>query len=175
MKAWSEGYANEWKEIQRDYASMAPVDLGSMGYEGINAHWVTQETWSKAYYEDSGPLWKFCLPVFDQQSGSKKGVTLSLWLRPCIRTASRLISTGHGMRHGRSPGSTSTAWHRLLALNRLSKTGLSSFGALCSGNSSSHRSHIAFGLKGVMLRPSSELFSSSPPTLPSLSARLIFC
>ena len=120
MKAWSEGYTNEWKEIQRDYASMAPVDLGSMGYEGIVAHWVTQETWSKAYYEDSGPLWKFCLPFLGQ---CKEGDTLSLWLRPCIRTASRLISTGHGTRHGRSQGSTLTAWHRLLALNRLSKMG----------------------------------------------------
>ena len=56
MKAWSEGYAAEWKEIQRDYVSMAPVEAGSMGYEGVSAHFVSRETWKSAYYGDSGTL-----------------------------------------------------------------------------------------------------------------------
>ncbi|CAE7657643.1 unnamed protein product, partial [Symbiodinium microadriaticum] len=34
LEAWSEGYLNEWKLIQSQYASMAPVDVGSMGYDG---------------------------------------------------------------------------------------------------------------------------------------------
>ena len=34
LEAWSEGYTSQWDLIQRQYPAMAPVNSGSMGYDG---------------------------------------------------------------------------------------------------------------------------------------------
>ena len=56
LEAWSEGYLNEWKLIQSQYASMAPVDVGSMGYDGSASFFIRQTVRSHAYHEDGTVL-----------------------------------------------------------------------------------------------------------------------
>ncbi|CAE7690883.1 unnamed protein product [Symbiodinium sp. CCMP2592] len=56
LEAWSESYLNEWKLIQSRYASMAPVDVGSMGYDGTASFFIRQTVQSHAYHEDGTVL-----------------------------------------------------------------------------------------------------------------------
>ena len=50
MEAWSEGYASEWNQIQTQYASMAPVDVGSMGYDGVIGTYLSRDLLLEAYH-----------------------------------------------------------------------------------------------------------------------------
>ena len=52
LEAWSETYQNEWKLIQSRYVSMAPVDVGSMGYDGTSSVFIRKTVRSHAYYQD---------------------------------------------------------------------------------------------------------------------------
>ena len=90
LEAWSEGYQNEWKLIQSQYASMAPVDLGSMGYEGTSSVFIRQTVRSRAYHEDGtaldfyrgwNTLWSQPSKYFDDLASINRSLMV-----PCAQT-----------------------------------------------------------------------------------------
>lgn len=48
LETWM-GYPTDWDYIQNTYTSMAPKNLGSMGYAGVSGHWIPNEVQSHAY------------------------------------------------------------------------------------------------------------------------------
>ena len=52
MEAWGETYTSEWSRIQAQFPSLAPVDVGSMGYPGKTALFFPQDSRVRAYEED---------------------------------------------------------------------------------------------------------------------------
>lgn len=55
LEAW-EGYANDWNYVQRTYASMAPKNLGSMGYAGPTALFIPKPVQQQAYSTEGRAL-----------------------------------------------------------------------------------------------------------------------
>eukprot|EP00435_Cladocopium_sp_Y103_P022808 s3451_g5.t1 len=53
LEAWPEGYAEEWARIQAKYASMAPKNLGNIGYDGTSAQFIPLAVQQKAYELES--------------------------------------------------------------------------------------------------------------------------
>ena len=49
LETWGEGYTTEWEEIQREYPSMAPIDVGSMGYSGQTSLFMPKRSQQEAY------------------------------------------------------------------------------------------------------------------------------
>ncbi|CAE7346983.1 unnamed protein product [Symbiodinium natans] len=95
LEAWSEGYQNEWKLIQSRYASMAPVDVGSMGYEGVSSHFIRQSVRRQAYHEGGTVLdfyrgWNMSWSQPSKYFDDLASISRSL-LVPCAQT--RFMST----------------------------------------------------------------------------------
>ena len=55
LEAW-EGYPSDWDYIQKTYKSMAPVDLGSMGYSGPSGMYIPNQVQTQAYSTVGEPL-----------------------------------------------------------------------------------------------------------------------
>ena len=90
LEAWSEGYQNEWKLIQSQYASMAPVDLGSMGYEGTSSFFIRQTARRRAYHEDGTALdfyrgWNMSWSLPSKYFDDLASISRSLMV-PCAQT-----------------------------------------------------------------------------------------
>ena len=49
LEAWMGGYAADWEYIQTTYSSMAPQDLGSMGYPGFVTMYLPRSIQNHAY------------------------------------------------------------------------------------------------------------------------------
>ena len=56
VEAWSGGYRTLLAEMEADMPSMAPRDLGSMGYGGVSAIYIPQRVQKAAYEADAEPL-----------------------------------------------------------------------------------------------------------------------
>ena len=49
MEAWMGGYPSDWDYIQSTYRSIAPKDLGSMGYNGLTTMYIPKQTQMNAF------------------------------------------------------------------------------------------------------------------------------
>ncbi|CAE7627877.1 unnamed protein product [Symbiodinium sp. CCMP2456] len=56
VEQWSEDYAKEWSEIQAKYPSRAPVDLGSMGYDGAISAYFPRSVLAESHFQDGNVL-----------------------------------------------------------------------------------------------------------------------
>ena len=56
VEAWSGGYRTLLAEMEADMPSMAPKDLGSMGYAGVASLYIPQHIQKAAYVADAEPL-----------------------------------------------------------------------------------------------------------------------
>lgn len=53
---WFGGYPAEWALIQNSYSSMAPKDLGSMGYVGLSTMYIPKPVQNQAYFASGTAL-----------------------------------------------------------------------------------------------------------------------
>ena len=65
VETWADGYRSELDLIQAQYASMAPVNLGSMGYVGRGGGFVPRDVLSQAL-QDGTALGFYCLPRLER-------------------------------------------------------------------------------------------------------------
>lgn len=49
MEAWMGGYPEVWKDIQTNYPTFGPKDLGIMGYSGLSTHYLPKPVQQNAY------------------------------------------------------------------------------------------------------------------------------
>eukprot|EP00439_Symbiodinium_sp_Y106_P051899 s2250_g6.t3 len=56
VEQWSEDYAKEWSEIQAKYPSRAPLDLGSMGYDGAISAYFPRSVLAESHFQDGNVL-----------------------------------------------------------------------------------------------------------------------
>lgn len=49
LESWMGAYVADWEHIQTTYSSMAPEDLGSMGYPGFTTMYISRSMQSQAY------------------------------------------------------------------------------------------------------------------------------
>ena len=120
MESWSEGYAKDWQQIQAQYPSRAPVDLGSIGYEGISGYFLPKVISDGAYNQDGVMLeyhrawnasWLDSTRYFDTLDSVDRGTMV-----PCSRTVFmnvlamqdylRITGDSAGLQAGTNPDSS---------------------------------------------------------------------
>ena len=103
MESWLGIYPADWEYIQRTYSSMAPKDLGTMGYNGLSSMYIPKPVQTKGYatdgtalqyYKDWNPQWNQPWNFFS----SIDSVNTS-WLAPCNRSTSVMSNDAMLRRH----------------------------------------------------------------------------
>eukprot|EP00913_Durusdinium_trenchii_P020046 g18841.t1 len=91
MECWKDGYPLVWQGIQRDYPSIAPKNLGNMGYDGLASSFLpkpvqeaayTTEGLALQYYKNWNASWYDPSKYFD----SMEMINASALLAPCTQT-----------------------------------------------------------------------------------------
>ena len=96
MESWMGGYVEQWDSIQSSYSSMAPKDLGTMGYVGLSTIYVPKPIRNQAYstsgralqyYRDWNHSWNQPWNFFD----SLASINTS-FLAPCNTSSSVMMN-----------------------------------------------------------------------------------
>lgn len=53
LEVWTTFYADTWNQVQTDFPEVAPLNLGSMGYNGVTALYIPSAVQQRAYEADS--------------------------------------------------------------------------------------------------------------------------
>lgn len=74
VEVWSEGYQTEWDFLQENYPSLAPVNVGNMGYNGKVSYYFSKHVRDRAwegeglnldYYRGYNISWHDAAKYFD--------------------------------------------------------------------------------------------------------------
>ncbi|CAE7834478.1 unnamed protein product, partial [Symbiodinium sp. CCMP2592] len=90
LEAWPETYVSEWAEVIKQNPAMAPVILGSMGYDGTTGIFFPSSSLNSAYYTEGIALefyrgWNYSWSQSWKYFDSVASIGLNLVL-PCVET-----------------------------------------------------------------------------------------
>ena len=107
MESWY-SYPSDWNHIQKTYPTMAPKNLGSMGYEGLQTTYIPKPPQHKAYSTNGTALqfyrnWNVSWNQPWEYFASTSSVDSSL-LMPCAESV--LSDDGTNRRHVQHTGDT---------------------------------------------------------------------
>ncbi|CAE7041192.1 unnamed protein product, partial [Symbiodinium sp. KB8] len=90
LEAWPETYRSEWEEVVKQNPAMAPVILGSMGYDGTTGIFFASSSGNSAYYTEGIALefyrgWNYSWSQSWKYFDSVASIDLNL-IFPCVQT-----------------------------------------------------------------------------------------
>ena len=103
MESWVGIYPADWEFIQTTYSSMAPKDLGSMGYNGLSTMYIPKPVQNQAYsasgealqyYKEWNASWNQPWNFFSSLASVNKSK-----LAPCVRSDSVMAKDDTMRRH----------------------------------------------------------------------------